>query len=350
MNQLSDYDFEVPKELIALQPLKSRSSCRLLTVNNHGVYHEEFNNILNHLHKGDTLVINNTKVIKARLFAYKETGGMSEVFLVKKIYNNKWSVLIKGLNKHTKLFFDLNNKENFIEVVNKSPDQTYEVSSNICLEEYAQKNGLMPLPPYIDRDINKEDENDYQTIFAQDNKLGAVAAPTAGLHFDEELLQKIKDKGVNIAQVTLHVGLGTFFPIRTENIDEHKMHKEFFIMTQECANILNITRKNNHKIIAVGTTSLRVLEQIITWSKERAYAEAFFACEDSTDIFIKPPHKFLSADALITNFHLPKSTLFLLVSAIMGKDKALSVYKEAIKQQYRFFSYGDACYLDIHRE
>lgn len=344
MYKLSDYDFDVPKELIAMKPLAKRSSSRLLRVTQNDVAHKNFSDLVDYFSAGDTLVVNNTKVIKARFFVYKKSSALIEVFLLGK-EENFYKVLIKNLGNHKQLFFDLANNKNYIEIHDKLADNSYLISSNIDLLKYVENNGSIPLPPYINRDSDEQDTNTYQTIFAKDQYAKAVAAPTAGLHFDDEIIAKLQNKGVIIAQVTLHVGLGTFFPIRTENINEHIMHKEHFIMSDECANALNLARANKRKIIAVGTTSLRTLEQVASLGNNK-----FIACEGETSLFIKPPFKFLAADGLITNFHLPKSSLFILVSTILGKERALSIYQEAIKQEYRFFSYGDACYLDINRE
>ena len=349
MYELNDYDFNVPKELIAVKPLANRSSSRLLRVTKDEVEHKNFHDLVNYLEEGSVLVVNNTKVIKARFFVYKKTSALIEIFLLGK-ENNFYKVLIRNLGKHNQLFFDLKDDKNYIQIHEKLADNSYLVSSSIDLLEYANKNGSIPLPPYIDRDACDEDEHNYQTIFAQDEHAKAVAAPTASLHFDDEIITKLKNKGVVIAQITLHVGLGTFFPIRSENINEHTMHEEHFIMDNECADLLNAAKLHKRKIIAVGTTSLRTLEQVALLGSQKNKEQPFFACDAKTSLFIKPSFKFLAADALITNFHLPKSTLFILVSTILGRQRALDIYQEAIEKKYRFFSYGDACYLDINRE
>lgn len=348
MALLSEYDFEIPKELIACYPLEKRSSSRLLVYGkNKNIVHEQFNRIEKYFSSGDVLVVNNTKVIKARIFVFKETGGKVEIFLNKQLDDKTWTALVCNLGKkkeNIKLFFDLNNRENYLIV--KGPSLSDEgcsvIESNICLKSYAEKKGAIPLPPYMNRNSNDEDSERYQTIFATHE--GAIAAPTAGLHFDDEIISNLQKKGVKIAQITLHVGLGTFLPIKSENINEHKMHEETFFMDEKCAQILNECRNNNKKIVAVGSTSLRVLEQVSSLNDG-----AFVACEGTTSIFIKPGYKFLGAQGIITNFHLPKSTLFLLICAIVGKEEAMKIYQEAIEKKYRFYSYGDACYFEINQ-
>ncbi|NPA54655.1 MAG: tRNA preQ1(34) S-adenosylmethionine ribosyltransferase-isomerase QueA, partial [Aquificae bacterium] len=323
-------------ELIAKYPTQPRDACRLMILDrkNKSIQHKIFKDIVDFLEKDDLLIFNDTKVIPARLIGKKETGAKIEVFLLKPLTENKWEVLIrniKRLKKNSRIIFS---DEFSARLIEKSKDgkAIVELIGN-DINKLIHKYGRIPLPPYIKRDDKKEDKEYYQTIFAK--KEGAVASPTAGLHFTKELLEKIKEKGINIAFVTLHVGLGTFSPIKTENIKEHKMHEEFYSIPEETLSFIQKTREKKKRVIAVGTTVVRTLETYAQTGKKEGFS----------DIFIYPPYKFKLVDALITNFHLPKSTLLLLVSAFAEKEFILKAYKEAVEKKYRFFSYGDAMFI-----
>lgn len=335
---LSDFDYDLPKELIAQTPLLKRDESKLLVLDrkNHTLTDKKFYDLVDILKKGDVLVRNNSKVIPARLFGYKEeTKAHIELLLLKQLENDNWECLIKGAKKvsnGTKLIFD----ENLLkaEVVLKKEEGLCIIHFiyNGIFNEILDKLGSMPLPPYIKEKLKDKDR--YQTVYAKVE--GSSAAPTAGLHFTDELLNKLKDKGVSILDVTLHVGLGTFRPVEEENVLEHHMHEEYYIMDEKTASLLNKAKSEKRRIIAVGTTSLRTLETV--YQKYKCFKE------DSgyTDIFIYPGVDVLSIDGLITNFHLPKSTLVMLVSAIATKEFIFEAYKHAINNNYRFFSFGDA--------
>jgi len=337
---INDYNYELPEKYIAQTPIKNRSESKLMILNkeNGNIEHKKFYDILDFLNKDDVLVLNNTKVLPARLFGVKEeTGAKIEILLLKNIENDKWECLAKPakrLHIGTKLTF---NDELTAEVIDKLEDGL--VILNFIYRgifiEIIEKIGLMPLPPYIHETL--EEQNRYQTVYAK--HLGSAAAPTAGLHFTEELLEKLKHKGVIICYVTLHVGLGTFRPVEVDNIKEHHMHSEYYEMTEDVANILNNAKKNNQKIYSVGTTSTRVLETVM--NKYNKFQE----CNGNTDIFIYPGYNFLAIDGLITNFHLPKSTLLMLVSALSKREFILNAYEEAKLNDYRFFSFGDAMFI-----
>lgn len=338
--KLSDFDYELPSELIAQTPIKTRDQSRLMVLDKKtGEYtHKHFYDIINELHKGDVLVLNDTKVIPARLIGTKEeTGAVIELLLLKDLGNNIWECLsrpAKRLKVGTTIIFSDKLKA---EVVAKKDEGLVHVKLlyKSILMEILDELGSMPLPPYIHEKL--EDKNRYQTVYAKN--IGSAAAPTAGLHFTEELLEELKKKGIEIVFITLHVGLGTFRPVEEENILEHHMHSEYYNMTKEVADQLNKAKKEGRKIYAVGTTSTRTLETII-----HKYHE-FRECSGNTDIFIYPGFKFLAIDGLITNFHLPKSTLLMLVSALSSKEIILNAYKEAVKEKYRFFSFGDAMFI-----
>ena len=338
--KLSDFDYELPSELIAQTPIKTRDQSRLMVLDKKtGEYtHKHFYDIINELHKGDVLVLNDTKVIPARLIGTKEeTGAVIELLLLKDLGNNIWECLsrpAKRLKVGTTIIFSDKLKA---EVVAKKDEGLVHVKLLYkgILIEILDELGSMPLPPYIHEKL--EDKNRYQTVYAKN--IGSAAAPTAGLHFTEELLEELKKKGIEIVFITLHVGLGTFRPVEEENILEHHMHSEYYNMTKEVADQLNKAKKEGRKIYAVGTTSTRTLETII-----HKYHE-FRECSGNTDIFIYPGFKFLAIDGLITNFHLPKSTLLMLVSALSSKEIILNAYKEAVKEKYRFFSFGDAMFI-----
>ena len=338
--KLSDFDYELPSELIAQTPIKTRDQSRLMVLDKKtGEYtHKHFYDIINELHKGDVLVLNDTKVIPARLIGTKEeTGAVIELLLLKDLGNNIWECLsrpAKRLKVGTTIIFSDKLKA---EVVAKKDEGLVHVKLLYkgILMEILDELGSMPLPPYIHEKL--EDKNRYQTVYAKN--IGSAAAPTAGLHFTEELLEELKKKGIEIVFITLHVGLGTFRPVEEENILEHHMHSEYYNMTKEVADQLNKAKKEGRKIYAVGTTSTRTLETII-----HKYHE-FRECSGNTDIFIYPGFKFLAIDGLITNFHLPKSTLLMLVSALSSKEIILNAYREAVKKKYRFFSFGDAMFI-----
>ena len=333
-----DFDFYLPEELIAQTPLEKRDSSRLLVLDKKtgDISHKHFTDIIDYMEKGDTLVLNDTKVMPARLYGVKEeTSAAIEVLLLKDEGNNIWECLTrpaKRIKEGTIVSFgDGKLKAVCIEVLDEGI-RKFKLEYKGILYEILDELGEMPLPPYIHEKLKNKDR--YQTVYAKN--VGSAAAPTAGLHFTEDLLNKIKNKGVNIAYVTLHVGLGTFRPVNVEDVTKHKMHSEYYVMSKEVADLLNKTRESGHKIIAVGTTSTRTLETIAS-----LYGK-FKECSGWTDIFIYPGYEFKGIDYLITNFHLPKSTLVMLVSALAGKDNIMKAYNEAVKEKYRFFSFGDS--------
>ena len=339
---INEFDYELPKELIAQTPLKDRSSSKLLIMNKKTgeLKHEVFSNIINYLNKGDVLVLNDTKVIPARLIGEKkDTGAVIEILLLKDIGNDTWECLGKP-GKRLKIGSTITFGDGSLrcEVVDKLEEGIIHVKLiyDGILMEILDKLGTMPLPPYIHEKL--EDQSRYQTVYARVS--GSAAAPTAGLHFTKELLKHIEDKGVIITYVTLHVGLGTFRPVEVDNILEHKMHSEYYVMSKETAEILNKAKEEGRRITAVGTTSTRTLETIATNNKG-----IFKACSGDTDIFIYPGYKFKAINCLITNFHLPKSTLVMLVSAFSSRNMIMNAYNEAINNKYRFFSFGDAMFI-----
>jgi len=336
-----DFDYDLPKELIAQTPLDHRDEARLMVLdrNSESLEHKKFYDIIDYLNPGDALVINDTKVIPARIIGEKvDTGAVIELLLLKNINDDIWECLAKPqkrLKEGTIISFgDGRLKAKVIKIKDEGITHVNLIYNGILMEilDYL---GTMPLPPYIHEKLDNKDM--YQTVYAKD--YGSAAAPTAGLHFTEALLNKIKDKGVNIVRVTLHVGLGTFRPVMEEDIKNHIMHSEHFIMSKEASDILNKTKENHKKIIAVGTTSVRTLESVLQDN------DKFVPCEKDTSIFIYPGYKFKAVDAIITNFHLPKSTLVMLVSAFAGKEFILNSYKEAVNKKYRFFSFGDAMFI-----
>ncbi len=339
--KVTDFDYDLPEELIAQHPYDKRDEARLMVLyrDTKTIEHKVFKDIIDYLEPGDCLVINDTKVIPARLYGKKETGANVEFLLLKRIENDDWEAMVRPGNKlkaGAKVTFGdgLLNAE-VLETLsggNRRVRFTYEGIFNEILDQI----GLMPLPPYIKENIKEENEK-YQTVYAKYE--GSAAAPTAGLHFTEELLEKIKAKGVEIAKVTLHVGIGTFRPVKVENVEEHQMHSEHFIVKQEEADKINRARENGHRIIAVGTTSCRVLESV---SDENGKMKAI---ETDTSIFIYPGYKFKCVDCLVTNFHLPQSTLIMLVSTLAGKEFIMEAYNEAVKDKYKFFSFGDAMFI-----
>lgn len=337
----SDFYFDLPKELIAQDPLENRSSSRLLMVDkNTGVVrHEIFHNIVDYLHAGDCLVLNDTKVLPARLLGIKpDTGAQVEVLLLKRREGNVWESLVKPGKKvrpGAKLTFGegILNAE-VLDVVEEG-NRLIRFSYNGTFEEVLDRLGEMPLPPYITHKL--KDKNRYQTVYAKYD--GSAAAPTAGLHFTSELLAQIEKKGVKLAYVTLHVGLGTFRPVKADHILEHHMHSEYYQITQSAAEMINEAKKSGHRVICVGTTSCRTIESAADESG------ILSECCGDTEIFIYPGYQFKVMDCLITNFHLPESTLVMLVSALAGRENVLQAYKEAVKEKYRFFSFGDACFF-----
>ncbi|MBR6897885.1 MAG: tRNA preQ1(34) S-adenosylmethionine ribosyltransferase-isomerase QueA [Lachnospiraceae bacterium] len=337
---VKDYDYELPKELIAQDPLEDRSSSRLLVLDKAtGEFsHHVFTEIIDYLEPGDCLVINDTKVIPARLYGVKEdTGAKVEVLLLKRTGENEWETLVKPgrkLKPGTMVSFgDGLLKAEILDILEEGNRRVRFIFDGI-FEEILDKLGEMPLPPYITHKL--ADKSRYQTVYAKYE--GSAAAPTAGLHFTKELLKKIEDKGVDIARVTLHVGLGTFRPVKAERIEDHHMHSEFYMIGEDAAQKINKAKESGHRVISVGTTSCRTLES--------AAENGRIAPKSGwTDIFIYPGYEFKMVDALITNFHLPQSTLIMLVSALAGREHVLAAYREAVEKRYRFFSFGDAMFI-----
>ena len=339
--KVSDFNYDLPQELIAQVPIKNRDESRLMVLDRKSktIDHKIFKDILDYLKPGDCLVRNNTKVIPARLYGIKEETGINvEFLLLNRIEGDYWEVMVKPgrrLKKGTNAIFGNGLlKAEILDIMeggNRKVKFIYEGIFNEILDQI----GLMPLPPYIHQKL--QDKDRYQTVYAKYE--GSAAAPTAGLHFTDELLEKIKQKGVEIANVTLHVGIGTFRPVKEENVEEHKMHTEHFYIKDEDVEKINKAKRTGHRIIAVGTTSCRVLESI---ADENGYVKQI---ETDTGIFIYPGYKFKCIDGLITNFHLPESTLIMLVSALAGKEFVMKAYEEAVREKYRFFSFGDAMFI-----
>lgn len=332
-----DFYYDLPEELIAQTPATPRDSSRLLVYDRKTdkTEHRIFRDICEYLKKGDVLVVNNTRVLPARLYAHTENGGAVEVLLLKRLDGNLWRVLVKpgkkcGVGKKLYIGDELSLTVDGIDPL--SGERVVRFEYRGIFEEILDRVGNMPLPPYIKKKL--EDKNRYQTVYAK--KEGSAAAPTAGLHFTPELLQKIKDMGVEVAEILLHVGLGTFRPVKEEIITDHVMHSEYYEIGRDAAETVNNAKREGRRIIAVGTTSVRTLESA---ADENGFIHP---CKGNTDIFIYPPYKFRCIDALITNFHLPESTLIMLVSALCGREKVLSLYEEAVGLKYRFFSFGDA--------
>jgi len=333
-----DFDFELPEDLIAQTPLEKRDNSKLLILNKETgeIEHSNFHNIIDELNEGDVLVLNDTKVIPARIYGTKEeTDACIELLMLKEIKQDTWECLTKPA-KRVKLdtvisFGDGRLKARCIEI-GEEGIRIFKLEYSGILYEILDALGEMPLPPYIHEKLENKDR--YQTVYAKN--IGSAAAPTAGLHFTDELLEKIKEKNIQVVPVTLHVGLGTFRPVSVEDVTKHHMHSEFYTMSSNTARILNQAKKEHRRIIAVGTTSTRTLETIMN-----TYGE-FRECSGWTDIFIYPGYKFKAIDALITNFHLPKSTLIMLVSALAGKENIINAYNTAVKNEYRFFSFGDS--------
>lgn len=338
---VEEFDYDLPSELIAQTPLKKRDESRLMVLDKKTgeVEHKHFRDIISYLNPGDTLVLNDTKVLPARLYGEKEdTKAAIEVLLLKNIEKDIWECLVKParrIKEGSVVLFGNGKLKATCVFVGEEGIRHFTFSYEGIFLEVLEELGTMPLPPYIHEQL--KDQSRYQTVYARE--VGSAAAPTAGLHFTKELLKEIEDKGVNIAYITLHVGLGTFRPVSVEKVEEHEMHSEFYQMTSEVAKILNETKKSGGRIISVGTTSTRTLETIMSLYNE------FRECSGWTNIFIYPGYEFKAIDALITNFHLPKSTLVMLVSALAGKENILHAYKMAIEEKYRFFSFGDAMFI-----
>ncbi len=332
----SDFYYDLPEELIAQSPAEPRDSSRLLVYDRASdrVEHKIFKDITGYLKKGDVLVVNNTKVLPARLYAHTENGGAVEVLLLKRLEKDIWEVLVKPGKKCSvgKRLIISDNLSLTVEGITDSGERIVRFYYDGVFEEILDKAGSMPLPPYIKSKL--KDKNRYQTVYAKRD--GSAAAPTAGLHFTPALLQGLKDKGVEIAEVLLHVGLGTFRPVKEDIITDHKMHSEYFEVGADAAETVNRAKREGRRVIAVGTTSVRTLESV---ADENGFLKP---CSGNTEIFIYPPYKFKCVDALVTNFHLPESTLVMLVAALCGREKILELYKTAVNEKYRFFSFGDA--------
>ena len=338
---VEDFNYDLPEGLIAQTPLKKRDESRLMVLDKKtgDIEHKHFKDIISYLEAGDTLVLNDTKVLPARLYGEKEdTGAAIEVLHLKNTEGDTWECLVKParrIKEGTVVSFGNGKLKATCVFVGEEGIRHFTFFYQGIFLEVLEELGTMPLPPYIHEQL--KDQSRYQTVYARE--IGSAAAPTAGLHFTKELLKKIEDKGVNIAYITLHVGLGTFRPVSVSNVEDHEMHSEYYQMSKEVADLLIETKKNGKKIISVGTTSTRTLETIMT-----LYGE-FRECSGWTDIFIYPGYQFKAIDCLITNFHLPKSTLVMLVSALAGRENILHAYKIAVEEKYRFFSFGDAMFI-----
>ncbi len=342
---INEFDYHLPEELIAQKPADKRDFSRLLVVHRDTgeIEHKHFYDIIDYLEPGDCLVMNNSKVLPARLFGTKaETGAKVEFLLIKRLHDDVWETMVKP-GKRLKPGDSVIFSEDFrAEILDYGEDGTRIVEfhySGIFMERLEEL-GKMPLPPYIARESELSDKDRYQTVYCKEE--GSVAAPTAGLHFTEELMEKAREKGVKIAYVTLHVGIGTFRPVKCENIEDHQMHFEEYEITQENADIINETKASGGRVISVGTTSTRTMESAAVLKEDGYVMEAK---SDSTGIFIYPGYDFKIIDSLITNFHLPKSTLLMLISALYNREDILRVYETAVKEEYRFFSYGDAMFI-----
>lgn len=341
----SDFAYDLPEELIAQDPLADRASSRLMVLNKETGEreHTDFHHIIDYLYPGDCLVLNDTKVIPARLIGQREeTGGKVEVLLLKRKENNIWETLVKPGKKArpgTRLSFGDGLLKAEVKEVVEEGNRLIQFEYDGIFEEILDQLGQMPLPPYITHEL--KDKNRYQTVYAKYE--GSAAAPTAGLHFTEELLEEVKEKGVRIAKVTLHVGLGTFRPVKVDDVTKHHMHTEYYHVSKEAADTINETKRNGGRVICVGTTSCRTIESA---ANEDGILEEK---EGDTDIFIYPGYRFKVLDGLITNFHLPESTLLMLVSALAGKEHIMDAYEEAVRMKYRFFSFGDAMYIENNR-
>lgn len=337
----SDFDYNLPEELIAQTPVYPRDSSRLLVYDREKdqIYHERFFDIKKHLKKGDVLVRNNTKVLPARMFAYTPNGGKVEILLLKRFNLTEWEVLVKPGKKArvgANLFISNELSLTVLSTDEDAGSRIVKFNFDGVFEDIISRIGEMPLPPYIKEKLKDQDR--YQTVYAK--TLGSAAAPTAGLHFTDELIKELQDMGVEIVDVLLHVGLGTFRPVKVDDVSNHHMHKEYYEISEDSAEKINRAKKDGRRIIAVGTTSVRTLESA---ADENGFVKAI---KDDTEIFIYPPYKFKCVDALITNFHLPKSTLLMLVSCLSSREKMLEIYNTAVKEKYRFFSFGDAMFIE----
>lgn len=335
----SDFYYDLPEELIAQEPVEPRDSAKLLVYDRHNqqITDKVFSDIVDYLKCGDVLVINNTRVLPARIFGHKQTGAKVEFLLHKRLNLTDWKVLVRPARKamrSDKIIFSDNLSATVMDL-GEDGARTVRFEFDGVFEDILNSIGEMPLPHYIHKKL--EDNESYQTVYSK--IVGSSAAPTAGLHFTPELLKRIADKGILVVEVLLHVGLGTFRPVKTENILDHKMHSEYYSVSKEAADTINAAVREGRRVIAVGTTSVRVLESV---ADENGYVRE---CCGDTDIFIYPPYKFKTVNALITNFHLPESTLVMLVSAFCGREQTLAFYKYAVEHKYRFFSFGDACFL-----
>lgn len=347
---INDFDYELPEELIAQKPADKRDASRLLVVHRETgeTEHKHFYDILEYLNEGDCLVLNNSKVLPARLYGIKEgTGAKVEFLLIKRIDGDRWETMVrpgKRLKPGDSVMFSENPllKADIIDYGNDGT-RIVEFSYDGIFMERLEEIGSMPLPPYIERQSENEDRDRYQTVYCREE--GSVAAPTAGLHFTEELLEKARAKGVELAYVTLHVGIGTFRPVKCENIEDHSMHFEEYHIDEKTAEIINRAKAEGRRVISVGTTSTRTVESAAYFDEEKDCWQVRSG-ENSTGIFIYPGYEFRIIDSLITNFHLPKSTLLMLISALYDREKILEVYQEAIREKYRFFSYGDAMFIE----
>ena len=345
--KISDFDYVLPEELSAQRPTEKRDVCRLMVMNreNGSIEHKHFYEILDYLNEGDCLILNNSKVLPARLFGEKEgTGAKIEFLLIKRLEGDRWETMVRP-GKRLKPGDAVKFSDNFrAEIVDYGPDGTRIVDFDYegIFMERLEELGKMPLPPYIERESTLEDKDMYQTVYCKEE--GSVAAPTAGLHFTDQLLEKAEEKGVKLAYVTLHVGIGTFRPVKCENVEDHSMHFEEYYIDEENAAKINDAIKEGGRIVSVGTTSTRTVESAAYFDEnEGKYLVA--AGSGNTNIFIYPGYEFKIIEALITNFHLPKSTLLMLISALYDREKILEAYDIAVKEKYRFFSYGDACLI-----
>lgn len=347
---INDFDYELPEELIAQKPADKRDASRLLVVHRETgeTEHRHFYDILEYLNEGDCLVLNNSKVLPARLYGIKDgTGAKVEFLLIKRIDGDRWETMVrpgKRLKPGDSVMFseDPLLKADIIDYGNDGT-RIVEFSYDGIFMERLEEIGSMPLPPYIERQSENEDRDRYQTVYCREE--GSVAAPTAGLHFTEELIEKARAKGVELAYVTLHVGIGTFRPVKCENIEDHSMHFEEYHIDEKTAEIINRAKAEGRRVISVGTTSTRTVESAAYFDEEKGCWQVRSG-ENSTGIFIYPGYEFRIIDSLITNFHLPKSTLLMLISALYDREKILEVYQEAIRERYRFFSYGDAMFIE----
>ena len=348
--KITDFDYNLPEELIAQKPADKRDSSRLLVVHRDSgkIEHKHFYDIINYLNPGDLMVLNNSKVLPARLFGEKEgTGAKVEFLLIKRIEGDRWETMVRPgrrLKPGDSVMF-CQSPLLRADIVDYGADGTriVEFEYEGIFMERLEEVGSMPLPPYIERSSEEDDKDRYQTVYFKDE--GSVAAPTAGLHFTEELLAKAQEKGVELAYVTLHVGIGTFRPVKVERVEDHSMHFEEYHISEESAKAINRAKAEGRRIISVGTTSTRTVESAAYYDEERCCMQVK-AGSGSTGIFIYPGYEFKIIDSLITNFHLPKSTLLMLISALYDREKILDVYEEAIRERYRFFSYGDAMFIE----